>query len=50
MTAQRFVGSRVARVEDARLLTGRGTFVDDVVRPVMTATLSWRIPMQGSVE
>jgi carbon-monoxide dehydrogenase large subunit len=28
----RYSGSRVRRVEDARLLTGRGTFVDDVVR------------------
>src|SRR5262249_33506138 len=32
---QRYVGTRVARVEDPRLLTGRGTFVDDVVRPGM---------------
>jgi len=31
--AGRYAGSRVARVEDARLLTGAGTFVDDVVRP-----------------
>jgi carbon-monoxide dehydrogenase large subunit len=29
----RYAGSRVHRVEDARLLTGKGTFVDDVVRP-----------------
>src|SRR5215471_15083090 len=29
----RYAGSRVRRVEDARLLTGRGTFVDDVQRP-----------------
>jgi aerobic carbon-monoxide dehydrogenase large subunit len=29
--AARYTGSRVARVEDARLLTGRGVFVDDVV-------------------
>jgi carbon-monoxide dehydrogenase large subunit len=29
----RYAGSRVHRVEDARLLTGRGTFVDDVQRP-----------------
>jgi carbon-monoxide dehydrogenase large subunit len=33
--AARYVGSRVNRVEDARLLTGHGTFVDDVVRPGM---------------
>src|SRR4051794_29422407 len=28
--AQRFVGHRVARVEDPRLLTGKGRYVDDV--------------------
>jgi carbon-monoxide dehydrogenase large subunit len=33
--ASRYAGSRVRRVEDARLLTGRGTFVDDVRRPGM---------------
>src|SRR5437763_12378726 len=33
--AARYIGTRVQRVEDARLLTGRGTFVDDVVRPGM---------------
>jgi carbon-monoxide dehydrogenase large subunit len=31
----RYTGSRVARVEDARLLTGHGTFVDDITRPGM---------------
>src|SRR5206468_9725986 len=31
--AARYAGTRVRRVEDERLLTGRGTFVDDVVRP-----------------
>jgi aerobic carbon-monoxide dehydrogenase large subunit len=31
--ATRYAGRRVARVEDARLLTGAGTFVDDVTRP-----------------
>ncbi|MBN2624854.1 MAG: xanthine dehydrogenase family protein [Acidimicrobiales bacterium] len=31
----RFTGSRVHRVEDGRLLRGRGTFVDDVERPRM---------------
>src|SRR4051812_33960582 len=30
-----YAGSRVPRVEDARLLSGQGTFVDDVVRPGM---------------
>jgi len=29
--AARYAGARVHRVEDARLLTGRGTYVDDVV-------------------
>jgi carbon-monoxide dehydrogenase large subunit len=31
--AARFVGQRVERREDARLLTGHGTYVDDVVLP-----------------
>ena len=31
--AGRFIGARIPRVEDARLLTGRGCFVDDVRRP-----------------
>jgi carbon-monoxide dehydrogenase large subunit len=35
VSAARFAGTRVARVEDARLLTGRGTYVDDVVLPGM---------------
>ncbi|WP_241385515.1 xanthine dehydrogenase family protein molybdopterin-binding subunit [Rhodococcus sp. CH91] len=29
------VGTRVPRIEDARLLTGAGSFVDDIVRPGM---------------
>jgi aerobic carbon-monoxide dehydrogenase large subunit len=33
--AARYAGARVHRVEDERLLTGHGTFVDDVVRPGM---------------
>jgi carbon-monoxide dehydrogenase large subunit len=33
--AQRFVGHRIQRVEDPRLLTGRGRYVDDVVVPGM---------------
>jgi carbon-monoxide dehydrogenase large subunit len=33
--AARYVGTRVSRTEDPRLLTGHGTFVDDVVRPGM---------------
>ncbi len=31
----RYVGARVPRVEDTRLLTGRGTYVDDVTLPGM---------------
>ena len=31
----RYAGARVPRVEDPRLLTGHGTFVDDVQRPGM---------------
>jgi carbon-monoxide dehydrogenase large subunit len=33
--AARFIGQRLPRKEDARLLTGRGTFVDDVILPGM---------------
>jgi carbon-monoxide dehydrogenase large subunit len=33
MSGARFVGQRVARREDPRLLTGRGRFVDDVTLP-----------------
>ncbi len=42
--AARYVGSRVNRVEDARLLTGRGTFVDDVTRPGMLHACFVRSP------
>ncbi len=30
VAATRYAGSRIKRVEDVRLLTGRGTYVDDV--------------------
>lgn len=40
----RYVGSRVPRVEDNRLLTGRGTFVDDVTRPGMLHACFVRSP------
>ncbi len=33
IAATRWIGQRVTRREDARLLTGRGTYVDDVVVP-----------------
>ena len=42
--AARYVGTRVARVEDARLLTGHGTFVDDIVLPGMLHACFVRSP------
>jgi carbon-monoxide dehydrogenase large subunit len=42
--AARYVGARVQRVEDARLLTGRGTFVDDVSLPGMLHACFVRSP------
>jgi len=41
----RYAGSRVHRIEDARLLTGHGTFVDDVVRPGMLHACFVRSPV-----
>jgi carbon-monoxide dehydrogenase large subunit len=45
IAAARYVGQRVARKEDARLLTGRGTFVDDVVVPGMLHAAFARSPI-----
>jgi aerobic carbon-monoxide dehydrogenase large subunit len=42
--ATRYAGTRVPRVEDNRLLTGHGTFVDDVVRPGMLHACFVRSP------
>ena len=42
--ATRYAGTRVPRVEDNRLLTGRGTFVDDVSRPGMLHACFVRSP------
>jgi carbon-monoxide dehydrogenase large subunit len=42
--AARYAGTRVHRVEDPRLLTGQGTFVDDVVRPRMLHACFVRSP------
>jgi carbon-monoxide dehydrogenase large subunit len=42
--AARYAGTRVPRVEDNRLLTGRGTFVDDVTRPGMLHACFVRSP------
>jgi carbon-monoxide dehydrogenase large subunit len=41
----RYAGARVHRLEDARLLTGHGTFVDDVVRPGMLHACFVRSPV-----
>lgn len=40
----RYAGTRVLRVEDSRLLTGRGGFVDDVSRPGMLHACFVRSP------
>ena len=43
--AGRFVGQRINRTENSRLLTGRGTFVDDVVVPGMLHAVFARSPI-----
>src|SRR5579862_9126924 len=43
--AARFIGQRLPRKEDPRLLTGRGTFVDDVVLPGMLHVAFVRSPI-----
>jgi len=43
--AARYAGARVHRVEDARLLTGQGTFVDDISRPGMLHACFVRSPL-----
>ena len=40
----RYAGARIARVEDPRLLTGHGTYVDDVTRPGMLHACFVRSP------
>ncbi|GAY18096.1 xanthine dehydrogenase family protein molybdopterin-binding subunit [Mycobacterium sp. shizuoka-1] len=40
----RYAGTRVPRVEDTRLLTGHGTYVDDVMRPGMLHACFVRSP------
>jgi aerobic carbon-monoxide dehydrogenase large subunit len=42
--AARYAGTRVPRVEDTRLLTGHGTFVDDITRPGMLHACFVRSP------
>jgi carbon-monoxide dehydrogenase large subunit len=41
----RFVGQRMPRKEDARLLTGRGSYVDDIVLPGMLHVAFVRSPI-----
>jgi carbon-monoxide dehydrogenase large subunit len=43
-SASRYSGARVHRVEDARLITGRGTYVDDVSLPGMLHAYFVRSP------
>jgi carbon-monoxide dehydrogenase large subunit len=44
-TAARYVGARVQRVEDARLVTGAGSYVDDLTRPGMLHARFVRSPV-----
>ncbi|CAN7195116.1 xanthine dehydrogenase family protein molybdopterin-binding subunit [Phenylobacterium sp. LjRoot225] len=43
--APRFIGQRMPRKEDARLLTGRGAFVDDVILPGLSHVAFVRSPI-----
>jgi carbon-monoxide dehydrogenase large subunit len=45
IAAQRFIGQRMPRKEDPRLLTGKGVFVDDVVLPGMLHAAFVRSPI-----
>ena len=45
LTGARFIGQRLSRKEDARLLTGKGTFVDDVTLPGMLHAAFVRSPI-----
>ncbi len=45
IAAGRFIGQRMPRKEDARLLTGRGVFVDDIVLPGMLHVAFVRSPI-----
>jgi carbon-monoxide dehydrogenase large subunit len=42
--ATRYAGARISRVEDARLVTGRGTYVDDITLPGMLHAYFVRSP------
>lgn len=43
--AERYIGKRITRKEDGRLLTGSGTFVDDVILPGMLHAAFHRSPI-----
>lgn len=45
----RYAGRRVPRVEDSRLLTGHGAFVDDITRPGMLHACFVRSPFARAV-
>jgi aerobic carbon-monoxide dehydrogenase large subunit len=45
INAGRFIGQRVPRKEDARLLTGRGSYVDDIILPGMLHAAFVRSPI-----
>jgi carbon-monoxide dehydrogenase large subunit len=47
--AARYAGTRVARIEDARLLTGHGTYVDDIVLPGMLHASFVRSPFARAI-
>ncbi|MBW8785516.1 MAG: xanthine dehydrogenase family protein molybdopterin-binding subunit [Novosphingobium sp.] len=49
IAAARFIGERLPRKEDARLLTGRGTFVDDVILPGMLHAAFVRSPIASGM-
>ena len=44
LPTSRYAGTRVARIEDTRLLTGHGSFVDDITRPGMLHVCFVRSP------
>jgi carbon-monoxide dehydrogenase large subunit len=47
--ATRYAGARVRRVEDARLLTGTGTYVDDIALPGLLHAAFVRSPVARAV-
>src|ERR1700753_1347293 len=45
VAAQRYTGAAVKRVEDPRILSGRGTYVDDIKLPDMAYAAFHRSPI-----